>query len=38
MAIAKVKEYLKKFDLDKKIIELDKSSATVADAAKAFNT
>lgn len=38
MAIKKVKEYLKKYNLDKRIIELEESSATVAEAAKALHT
>lgn len=38
MAIKKVKEYLKKYDLDKRIIELEESSATVIEAAKALHT
>lgn len=38
MAIEKVKEYFKKYNLDNKIIEFDVSSATVNLAAKALNT
>jgi len=38
MAIEKVKEYFKKYNMDDKIIEFEVSSATVADAAKALNT
>ncbi len=38
MAIEKVREYLKRYDLDKKIIELESSSATVSEAAMALNT
>lgn len=36
MSIVKVREYLKKFDKDKDIVEFDESSATVEDAAKAI--
>lgn len=38
MAIEKVKEYLKPFGLDGKVLEFEVSSATVALAAKALNT
>lgn len=38
MAIDKVKEYFKKFNLENKIMEFDVSSATVSLAAKALNT
>ncbi len=38
MAIEKVKEYFKKYNMDNKIIEFDVSSATVELAAKALNT
>lgn len=38
MAIEKVREYFKKFDMQDKIIEFDVSSATVALAAMALNT
>lgn len=38
MAIKEVKNYFKKFDLDKKIKEFNVSSATVELAAKALNT
>ena len=38
MAIDKVKEYFKKYNMEDKIIEFDVSSATVEDAAKALNT
>lgn len=38
MAIERAREYLKKFGLDKKIIEFNVSSATVALAAKALHT
>ena len=38
MAIDKVKEYFKKFDMEDRIQEFDVSSATVDDAAKALNT
>lgn len=38
MAIEKVREYFKKYNLDNKIIEFDVSSATVELAAKALNT
>lgn len=37
MSIEKVREYLKKFGLDNKIIEFDVSSATVKEAAIALN-
>ena len=37
MAITKAKEYLKKFNLENKIMEFDVSSATVLEAAKAIN-
>jgi prolyl-tRNA editing enzyme YbaK/EbsC (Cys-tRNA(Pro) deacylase) len=36
MAIDKVREYLKQWDMDKKILEFDESSATVELAAKAL--
>lgn len=38
MAIQKVRDHLKKYSLDDRIIELDSSSATVEEAAKALNT
>ncbi len=38
MAIEKVKEYFKKYNMDNKIIEFNVSSATVELAAKALNT
>lgn len=38
MAINKVRNYLKNFGMDARIIELDESSATVKDAAHALNT
>ena len=38
MAIAKVKEYLKEYGLDKRIIEMDESLATVHLASLALNT
>lgn len=38
MAIDKVKEYFKKYNIDDKIIEFNESSATVELAAKALNT
>ena len=38
MAIDKVKEYFKKYNIENRIIELDKSSATVKLAAEALNT
>lgn len=38
MAIDKVKEYFKKYNMENRIIEFDVSSATVEDAAKALNT
>ena len=38
MAIEKVKEYFKKFNIEDRIIELPESSATVALAAKALGT
>lgn len=38
MAIKEVKEYFKKFDMDTRIQEFDKSSATVEEAAIALNT
>lgn len=34
MSLERVKEYFKKYDIDKRIIELDNEIATVADAAK----
>lgn len=37
MSLNRVKNYLEKYDLDKKIIELSSSSATVKDAADALN-
>ena len=37
MSLVKAKEYLKKYDLEDKIMEFDVSSATVEDAAKAIN-
>ena len=37
MAFNKAKEYLKKYNLDDKVMEFDVSSATVVDAAKAIN-
>lgn len=37
MSLIKAKDYLKKFNLDNKIMEFDVSSATVEDAAKAIN-
>lgn len=36
MSLVKAKEYLKKFDLDKNIIEFSESTATVREAAEAF--
>lgn len=36
MSIERAKEYLKKFDLDQRVLEFDVSSATVAEAAKAI--
>ena len=38
MAIDKVKEYFKKYNIDNRIKEFDVSSATVEEAAKALNT
>ncbi len=38
MAIKRVKEYLKRYSLDEKIIELEESSATVREAAIALHT
>lgn len=38
MSEIKVKEYLKKYNMDQRIIRTDKSSATVKEAAEAFNT
>ena len=38
MAIEKVKEYFKKYNIEDRIIELPESSATVALAAKALGT
>ena len=38
MAIDKVKEYFKKYNMDNRIKEFDVSSATVEQAAKALNT
>ena len=38
MSIEKVKDYFKKYKKEKDIIELNESSATVADAAKALHT
>ena len=38
MSLLKVKEYLKKYGIDNRIVELDESSATVELAAKALNT
>lgn len=38
MAIDKVKEYFKKYNIQDRILEFDISSATVSDAAKAINT
>ena len=38
MAIEDVKEYLKKYNIDNRVIELKESTATVALAAKALNT
>ena len=37
MSIEKVKKYLRKYNLDDKVIELEKSSATVQEAAIALN-
>lgn len=37
MALKNAKEYLKKFDLDKNIIEFQESTATVQEAAAALN-
>ncbi len=37
MSLIKVKEYFKKYDIEDKIIELNESSATVAEAAHALN-
>jgi len=36
VSIERAKEYLKKFDLDQRVLEFDVSSATVAEAAKAI--
>ena len=36
MSLERVKEYLKKYDLDDKVVEFDVSSATVAEAAQAI--
>lgn len=36
MSLERAKEYLKKFDLDQKVLEFDVSSATVAEAAQAI--
>lgn len=36
MAFEKAKEYLKKYNLEDKIMEFDESSATVKEAAKAL--
>ena len=38
MAIDKVKEYFKKYNMDNRIKEFDVSSATVEQAAKALNS
>ena len=38
MAIDKVREYFKKYNMEDKILEFDVSSATVEEAAKALNT
>ena len=38
MAIDKVKDYFKKYNMEDKVIEFDVSSATVEEAAKALNT
>ena len=38
MAIEKVKEYFKQYNMENRIIEFDVSSATVEEAAKALNT
>jgi len=38
VSLNKVKKYFKEFDMDKKIIELETSSATVKDAAISLNT
>ena len=38
MAIDKVREYFKKYNMEDRILEFDESSATVADAAKALHT
>ena len=37
MSLVKAKEYLKKFGLDKNVIEFSKSTATVKEAAEALN-
>ena len=37
MALIKVREYLKKYNMEDRIIEFDTSSATVSLAAKALN-
>ena len=37
MSLIKVKKFFKEFNIENRIIELDESSATVADAAKALN-
>lgn len=38
MAIDKVKNYFKKYNMDNRVLEFNESSATVEDAAKALNT
>lgn len=38
MSIQRVKDYFKKYNIEDRIIELNESSATVADAAKALGT
>ena len=38
MSLVKVKEYLKKYDADDRVIVLDESSASVKEAAQALNT
>ena len=38
MAIEKVKDYFKKYNMEKRVIELPTSSATVKEAAESLNT
>ena len=38
MSLTRAKEYLKKFELDDKVMEFPVSSATVEEAAKALNS